>query len=284
MFENFQFYSKALRTMAGLTLTRTAQQIQAMGHQWTYRETASPKNVMIVGGSYAGTHLAQRLTETLPTGYRAILIEKNSHFNHLFAFPRFGVVQGKEHMAFIPYDGMDSTAPTGIFQRVQDSVTSITSSNVHLASGEAIEYDYLALATGSWQPPPSKVASTEKADACGELRASQSRINKASRIAVIGGGPVGIQIATDIKSYFPHKDIILVHSRSQLLPNFGPRLHEHALGALDRLKIKVIMGQRPQLVPEGTEGRGTLAFEDGRKVGYDLVVSLPGDIIVNDIS
>ena len=275
MADAIEFYGKALRAMLGLTITRTVQQIQAAGHRWTYRETLNPKAIVIIGGSYAGTWLARRLSETLPTGYKAVLIERNSHFNHLFAFPRYGVVPGREHQAFIPYDSISTYGPPGILQHIRASAVGITPTQVQLSSGETVDYEYLAIATGSWQPPPSKATSTEQSEACAELQGSQQRIQDASRIAVIGGGPVGVQIATDIAGYFPKKDVTLVHSRQQLLPNFGPKLHENVVEALKRLNVNMVLGERPQL-----DGKGTLSYPDGRTSQYDLVVG--GRVLIRE--
>lgn len=265
-----EFYVKALRAMLGLRLTRAVQQVQAASHRRTYKQTENAKNVVIIGGSYAGIWLARRLSETLPTGYRAILVERNSHFNHLFAFPRYSVVPGTEDRAFIPYDNISEYGPPGILQHVQGSAASISPTQVRLASGETIDYAYLAIATGSWQPPPSKAASAEKEGACAELQGSQRRIQDASRIAIVGGGPVGVQVATDIASYFPDKNVTLIHSRQQLLPNFGPKLHANVVQAMSRLNIDLILGERPQF----GDG-GVLSFASGRKSQYDLVVSQP---------
>ncbi|EEP76860.1 conserved hypothetical protein [Uncinocarpus reesii 1704] len=280
--EALEFYSRGSRFMLNFVYTRICQKVQAVSHRWTYQEIPSPKNVVVLGGSYSGVHLAQRLTETLPTGYRAVLVERNSHFNHLFVFPRFGVVPGMEQGAFIPYGGIATTAPRGIFQHIQDSAVEITPTQVQLASGKSIDYEYLAVATGSWQPAPAKLTSTEKADACAEMRASQHRIQNSSRIAVIGGGPVGVQVATDIKSYFPQKDVTLIHSRHQLLPNFGPRLHEFALQALKKLQVNTVLGQRPKTVVDGVDDlvrsstQETLAFQNGRREVFDLVIRCTG--------
>lgn len=278
--EALEFYVKGSRLVFGLIYTHIQQKISAVGHRWTYRETPSPKNVVVLGGSYAGVHLAQRLTESLPTGYRAILIERNSHFNHLFVFPRCGVVSGLEQSAFIPYDGVARSAPPGIFKHIQDSATSITDNQVILASGEKVDYEYLAIATGSWQPSPAKLASTEKAGACEEMHGSQARVEQADRIAVVGGGPVGVQVASDIKSYFPQKDVTLIHSRTQLLPNFGPRLHEHVMKTLKQLDVNLILGERPQIVTGDIASimakdkiQEALSFRDGHKETFDLVVN-----------
>ncbi|EFE41891.1 hypothetical protein TRV_03351, partial [Trichophyton verrucosum HKI 0517] len=280
--EALEFYVKGSRLVFGLIYTHIQQKISAVGHRWTYQETPSPKNVVVLGGSYAGVHLAQRLTESLPTGYRAVLIERNSHFNHLFVFPRCGVVSGLEQSAFIPYDGVARSAPPGIFKHIQDSATSITDNQVILASGEKIDYEYLAIATGSWQPSPAKLASTEKAGACEEMHGSQERVERADRIAVVGGGPVGVQVASDIKSYFPQKDVTLIHSRTQLLPNFGPRLHEHVMKTLKQLDVNLILGERPQTVTGDIASMAkdkiqeALSFRDGHKETFDLVIRCTG--------
>jgi apoptosis-inducing factor 2 len=211
--ETLDFYSKGSRVMVNLVAQRISQQFYALGHRSTYREVAKPKNVIVLGGSYAGVYLAQRLTETLPTGYRAVLVERNTHFHHLFVFPRFAVVRGHEEKAFIPFHGIAKSAPVGIFQHICDTVTGVQPHQVQLASGSVLDYEYLAIATGSWQPSPAKVVSTTKNEGAAELRDCQDRISRAGRIAVIGGGPVGVQLASDIKSYYPQKDVTLVHSR-----------------------------------------------------------------------
>jgi apoptosis-inducing factor 2 len=228
---------------------RTYQLLQASYHRWTYESLAHTQNVVVVGGSFAGLSLAKRLCETLPTGYKVILIERNSHFNFSWVFPRFSVIPGYEEQAFIPYDGVARNAPAGIWSHIHDSVVQITPTEVHLASGEKIIYAFLAIATGSSQPAPAKTVSTDSQEAGAELRTFQQAIQDAKRIAVVGGGAVGIEISSDIKSYFPEKDITLFHSRQQLLSAFGPRLHRYVMEAFEELGIHVVRGERPEILP-----------------------------------
>ncbi|KZP00058.1 FAD/NAD(P)-binding domain-containing protein [Calocera viscosa TUFC12733] len=69
------------------------------------------KNVLVLGGSYGGARAARVLAEGLPPGYRVLLIERQSHFNHLYVFPRYIVVPHHEHKAFIPYADLNPPAP-----------------------------------------------------------------------------------------------------------------------------------------------------------------------------
>lgn len=275
--DKLQFYGKIIRFIVPYALTRLYQRVQALSHRWTYKEVPSPKNVVVLGASFAGVQLAKRLSETLPTGYRVVMLEKNSHFNYSFNFPRYSVVSGFERQAFIPYDGIARDAPQGIFRHVRDTATLITEDHVHLASGDKLDYAYLAIATGSWQALPAKVTATDSEKACAELRTVQESIKSARNVAVVGGGAVGIELAADIKSFYPEKHVTLVHSRGQLLNNFGPRLHEYVLNAFRKLAIETILSERPEILPGAAEDRngtdGELRFADGRVEKFDLIVS-----------
>lgn len=265
---------------------RLVQKIYAVRHKYTYERTAHPKNVVVVGGSFAGLQLVRRLTETLPTGYRTVLVEPSSHFNFVFNFPRYSVVPGHEAKAFIPHDGLEAGAPEGIYTRIQDYVVKIVPSpsggggEVFLADSpnSPLPYEYLVVATGASQPFPARVRSADKAGACAELRALQDCIAATETVAVVGGGAVGVELAADVKSFYPEKRVVLAHSRGQLLPRFGGRLHAHALAALEKLGVEVILEERPDIigldVEKGTGyGPATLRFGDGHEEAFGLAVS-----------
>ena len=174
----------------------------------------------------------------------------------------------------IPYDGINSGAPSGAFEIVHDDAISLTENAVALASGPEVPCAYLAIATGSWQPSPSKLKSTGREEACVELQKLQTSIESAENIAIVGGGAVGVELASDIKSYYPNKSVTLVHSREQLLPRFGKRLHEHVVATLEKLSIRIILKQRPELSCNvGDEKGGSLTFAEGRVEKFDLVAS-----------
>ena len=268
--DTLRLYRKYIFVLVRYGITLLYQRVQAAAHSWTYREVSSPKNVVILGGSFAGIQLAKRLTETLPTGYRIVLIEKNSHFNYVFNFPRYSVLQGHEQKAFIPYSGLAKDSPKGILELVQDLATDIADGEVELKSGGRVKFEYLAIATGTRQNPPAQVRGTEKVDGCGELRNMQKQIEVSKSIAIVGGGPVGVQLAGDIKTFYEDKHVVLIHSRQRLLPNFGKVLHDYVIDAMVRMGVTVMLDERPRL-PDGT-GPLTLQFKDGKSEQFDLVV------------
>jgi len=206
----------------------------------------------------------------VPTGYRVVLIEKNSHFNYWFAFPRYSVIKGYEEGAFIPYeDILAGPIKKGSLLRVQAEAADVTDKQVVLANGEAMEYEYLVIATGSSQPPPAKMKSLDREGAAGELRANQGRIAAAKRIAVIGSGAVGVEVASDIKGYFPDKAVTLFSSRDVVMPSFAPKLRTHVASRLEHLGVDLRYHARPRAL----EGGKAVQFPDGTTEEFDLVVS-----------
>ncbi|KAL2812285.1 hypothetical protein BJX63DRAFT_432727 [Aspergillus granulosus] len=279
-FDTLKIFSRGLAWFIPYLLRTSLHTLYSIYHSWTYRSTLNPKHIVVIGGSFAGLQLVKRLTQTIPTGYKVIWIEKNSHLNYVFAFPRFSVVQGFEARAFIPYTAVEAGAPGGCLRKIQGVVTGVLrgeeGGKVVLEGGEEVAFEYLVLATGSTQPLPVQVSSTEREDACKELQSVQSLIEESQTIAILGGGAVGVELASDIKDFHQDKEVTLVHSRDKLLNRFGPRLQDHALTALrDELGVRVLLGERPRL-PSGGETsmarNARLVFKNGREEGFDLVV------------
>jgi apoptosis-inducing factor 2 len=231
------------------------------------------KNIVIVGAAFAGYHVAKVLSTFLSrdSEYRVVVIEPNSHFNFTWVLPRFCVIEGHEHKAFIPYGGYLIGGCAEAVRWIRDRVTEIRRGSVRLRdSKEEIPYDYLVLATGSEGPRglPSRVGAEEKSEGVDFLKGFQQRIKNASKIVVAGGGAAGVELATDAKSLYPEKTVVLVHSRPAVMNRFGRGLQTAALKALEGLGVEVVLGARGVHHPD----RGAVVLPSGREIGCDLFV------------
>src|SRR6187402_2766515 len=94
--DKLRLFGTYLPIMLKYALTILHHRIQVLIHRHTYHASPSALNVVIIGGSFSGAFLAWRLAESLPSGYKVVLVEQNSHFNYTFNFPRYSVVQGRE--------------------------------------------------------------------------------------------------------------------------------------------------------------------------------------------
>lgn len=88
----------------------------------------------IKSNSFPGVNTAQQLATKFHGRFQVLLIEKNSHFQHLFAFPRFAVTTKVDtHKAFIPYTpGTFANCPSGSGLVVKAAVTKIGQSEIYL--------------------------------------------------------------------------------------------------------------------------------------------------------
>jgi NADH dehydrogenase FAD-containing subunit len=236
--------------------------------------------------SLAGTKAAEQLAINLHDRYRVLLIEKNSHFQHLFAFPRFAVTNKvNTHKAFIPYgDHTFGATPAGSGSFIQARVTALSKSAVHLDRKvnldgqdlDAIPYAFLVVATGTKLSPPSTMPGSEKLGGVSYLQSHTEQVLKSSRIVVIGGGAVGVQIATDMKELYPQKSITLVHSRKCVMNKFVPKFHDLIAERCAELGINMKLGSRVKLPPGGYPTDGGIfdvEVEDGTSIPADFAVT-----------
>ncbi|KIN02988.1 hypothetical protein OIDMADRAFT_52805 [Oidiodendron maius Zn] len=250
--------------------------------------------LIVVGGSFVGTKAAQQLAANFHGRFRVLLIEKNSHFQHLFAFPRFSsAVSVKTQKAFIPYPGVFDTSPRGSVDVVQARVTSVTRDRVQLDRKvflndqhmDTIPYLYLVIATGTTLVAPSNMPSSEKLESVNYLQEHARRVKQSSNIVIIGGGAVGVQMATDIKELYPNKSVTLVHSRQLLMNKFHHKLHEIVEKSCADLSIKMVLGSRVKLPTNGypTDGDFYVNLEDGSRIPSDMAIVCTGQIPQSDI-
>ena len=141
------------------------------------------KTVAVIGASYGGTRVAHLLAQDLPQGWRVVVIDRNSHMNHLYVLPRYAVLPGHEHKAFIPYKNIfhplpppaldtpsaspappSSPPPTSPHVFLHAAVTSISHHSLVLDKAypehgvseldRTLHFDFLIYALGSHLPAP----------------------------------------------------------------------------------------------------------------------------------
>ena len=96
----------------------------------------SSTTVAVLGASYGGARAACLLAQSLPDGWRVVLVDRNSHMNHLYVLPRYAVLPGHEHKAFIPYHNVFNPPPA--FDAPPPAKTSLAPSPPALSYSGAI--------------------------------------------------------------------------------------------------------------------------------------------------
>ncbi|KAH7030334.1 hypothetical protein BKA57DRAFT_416426, partial [Linnemannia elongata] len=246
--------------------------------------TATPKkNIVIVGGSCVAIAAALEAKKSLPSTHRVIIIEKHSHFHYMFAFPRACVIDGWENELFVPYTKLYDSPEKG--QVIQALATNITKTHVEIdrpieGFGTSIEYEYLIYATGARHPEPGNLNDHDtKTGAIQRLKEVQAKIQKATKILLIGGGAVGLELAVEIREHFPEKEVTLVHSRDRYMPSYKTTMHEKTVAILAEFGVREIRGDRV-VVPEGGFKDDfkmiKVATRDGKEIESDLQILCTG--------
>ncbi|KIW42353.1 hypothetical protein, variant [Exophiala oligosperma] len=253
------------------------------------------KNVIVVGGSYVGRATAQELAKVVPSSHRVLLIEPHSHFHHLFVFPRFAIVPSHEHKAFVPYTNLFSSVPNSASHAVVHArVVSVQPRHVNLdrewEGSRQIPFDYLTVATGTLLSQPAAMRKDDKQSSVEYLKQHQEAIKQAKSILLVGGGAVGVQMATDLKEYYPAKDVTLVHSRVHLMPQYHHKFHDLVKKRFDELHVNLITGARVRIPPQGFPTNGSpfeVQLTNGQKVTTEFVIlatgQSPNNSLVRDL-
>ncbi|KXS10550.1 FAD/NAD(P)-binding domain-containing protein [Gonapodya prolifera JEL478] len=247
---------------------------------------AEIKNVVIVGGSYAGCSAVLAAKDKLPPGYRIIVIEPRSHFHYTFAFLRASVVPDFERDLFIPYSGLfPEGSPNVLVHAKVSEVTSthvvldqsVTDARLSTETTTTIPYAYLIYAAGAKHPSPTEMERiSSKEDSVAELKDWQKQIIGAGRIVVVGGGGSGLEIAAEVAERYPRKKVVLVHSRQRYMEAYGEGIHDVIYDILNKFGVHMIFGERV-VSSEDVKGGATLVTTTkGTQIEADLVLWCTG--------
>src|SRR5690606_11959656 len=101
------------------------------------------------------------------------------------------------------------------------------------------------------------------------------RIAAARRIVIAGAGPVGIELAGEIATAHPDKQVTLVSATPGLLPGYPARLGAAVARKLRALGVTIRHGRAALSSPDHATV-GPLSLDDGRIIEADLVLPATG--------
>ena len=230
--------------------------------------TPTPKQVVILGGGFAGLYAARELARQ---NVRITLIDRHNH--HLFQPMLYQVATA----ALSP---SDIASPIRSILRGQRNAEvalgdaariDVRGRTVHLNDGSSYQYDYLLVATGArhsyfghndWEQMAPGLKSLEDAEEIrrrillaferAEREPDPVRRQGLLTFVVVGGGPTGVEVAgalAEVKNFallrdFRHIDprdasVVLVEGGPRILPSYPAELSEKAKLALRRIDVVV---------------------------------------------
>src|SRR5258708_7892606 len=170
---------------------------------------------------------------------------------------------------FLPYGGLLSNGRV-----VRDRAVVVDPHRVVTASGGEISADYIVLATGSRYPFPAKTDLVDTHHAQEQVRQAHRALARAERVLLVGAGPVGIELAGEIRHAWPDKSIVLLDVADEILGGpYKPELKAELRRQLIEAHVELILGSPLRQAPptqRGELGTFTVTTEAGTDVIADI--------------
>lgn len=201
------------------------------------------KNIVILGGSYAGVSSAHRiLKQSSKLGpFKITLVSPDTDLYWNIASAR-GIVPGQfsDDKLFQPIATGFDKYPASQFEFILAAAESldVDAKKVELSGQQMLDYDFLILATGSRTKDGTPLKGMGSTEATKDtLHKFQAQIKKAKTIVLAGGGVTSIELAGEVAyEYGRQKEVILV---SLSLFEFPPADHSRRLQAAKPSHLEV---------------------------------------------
>lgn len=229
--------------------------------------------VTVVGGGYGGITAAQALDDIA----NVILIDPKDSFVHNVASLRAVVDPAWAEKMFFPYDGLLKRGRV-----ISDWAVSVESKKVWLSSGRNITTDYVVLATGTTYPFPAKARHYHASTAIAQLHETHEALAQAGSVLLLGAGPVGLELAGEIKAAWPDKAVTILDPARDILsggfiagfpPELANQLRAELLRQLHELDVTVLTRDSLRQVlttVDGQLGTFTVPTHRGRQITADI--------------
>ncbi|XP_004470610.1 ferroptosis suppressor protein 1 [Dasypus novemcinctus] len=228
-------------------------------------------HVVIVGGGFGGITAASQLqARNVPF----TLVDLKDSFHHNTAALRASVESGFAKKTFISYS---ATFKDNFRQGLVVGID-LKNQTVLLQGGEALPFSHLILATGSTGPFPGKFTQASSQQSAIQAYEDMVRqVQSSQLIVVVGGGSAGVEMAAEIKTEYPEKEVTLIHSRvaladQELLSSVRQEVKEILL----RKGVQLLLSERVS----NLEGLPLNEYRESIKVQTDKGTEVAANLVI----
>ena len=224
------------------------------------------KNLVIIGGGFAGAYIAKKL-------------EKDKNFN-------ITLIDTKDYYEFTPGILRAIVSPKHA-KRIQvlhthylkksrvivESVKKITEEEV-ITDNNKIKFDYLIICSGSSYNAPFKEKNLINPTRTRHIRDYYEKLEKAKSIAIIGGGIVGTELTGELIDFYGEKkakEITIIHKHDKLMERNNKKTSEYSEKLFKKHGVKIINNEKAL-----SYKNNTVKTDKNNKIKADLIFLCTG--------
>lgn len=225
------------------------------------------KTVTIYGAGIAGMQLAKALSGKADV----TVVSPIDYFEVPMAMPRLFVDPAFADAAIVPLSQFSDNIT--FFQGKLASFDG-KSGTVETSKGAVtLTSDISVLATGSrYANSITRAQTGSTADRIAEIKRHNATLQSAKRVLIVGGGPIGVELAGEISEDYPTISVTVIEASDSLLTGTSRKVAAHAQKVLEARGVSFIKGEKVTAPAYGEEPTGGTATTDkGRELPFDMI-------------
>ncbi|GME33452.1 Apoptosis-inducing factor 1 [Neofusicoccum parvum] len=255
---------------------------------------AEVHSVVILGSSFGGTGIAHYLLRHVlpylpsPAPYKVTMISPSAHLYWKIASPRTAARSDLMPLQslMIPLETGFFSYPEASFEFIQAYASKVDPATrlVHLqpvheqsTQEKPLHYDTLVIATGSSTPSALWSPAAPKEDTAAALKSFQHQLEPAKKIAIMGGGATGVEIAGELGfDLGKDREVVLYSGTTRLLARVRPDVGERAEQYLQDMGVEVVHGVKLVSTSTTVDGKTELTLSNGTTTSVDFFIDARG--------
>lgn len=223
------------------------------------------KKVLLIGNGWAGSQIAAGLAKI--KGLHLTVLTPFEYQEVSFRMTKVMATSAEEHDKTI-YP-LTNTKEDNV-EYVIDQCTSLRAGACDTIKNGTLAYDYCVIATGSKTPifmPALDQTTTESRRTF--VQGFQQQVQAAKSIVIAGAGPIGVEMAADIKLRNPSISVTIVNPSGKTLSEMPVDMQKAAEAQLAKIGVQSVVDA---VTSDTSITNGQITLKSGAKLACDLFI------------
>lgn len=232
--------------------------------------------VLVIGGSYGALLASRNILKYLKENTELTIVSPSTHIYFNFAAPRLLFEAEKVDQCMFGIESQLRLLKSKcMLSFIQGTVTDVDPGKQTVAvdgGSQMLEYDYLFIATGTTCDNKVFKLNGTHLETKKEVTELNKKLLSSESIAIVGGGPTGVETAGEIGYYCKGKKIVFYTGKKLPVHRLGEQRAQSVMDQMNDLGVEVVNNLKCVSSQELADGRTEVTLADGSTAAYDTVV------------